>query len=250
MRRIYLDHAATTPLAPAALHAMLPWLRDTAGNPLSLHAEGRRARTAVDAARDRLAAVLGCAPREIISRGRYRGGQPGPPRSLDAGEGSADATSWQPSSTRPCSTPRDASPPRLIELTVVGCDQRARRPRALAAAVRADTVLVSLMLVNNETGTMQDVATARGCGAPAQRDPLVHTDAVQAFGRVPVHPGHLDVDLLSFGAQGLRAQGRRRPLGSARRVPGHADHRRRPGAQPAQRPGTSPASLVSRRPWS
>src|SRR5215472_6548467 len=66
---IYLDHAATTPVHPAVLDAMLPYLREVHGNPSSVHAAGRAARNAVDGARDTLAAALGCAPRELIFTG-------------------------------------------------------------------------------------------------------------------------------------------------------------------------------------
>ena len=69
MTRIHLDHAATTPLAPQVLEEMLPYLTTTQGNPSSVHASGREARSAVDAARDRIAAVLGCAQREVVFTG-------------------------------------------------------------------------------------------------------------------------------------------------------------------------------------
>src|ERR1700730_2560830 len=199
MRRIYLDHAATTPLASEALHAMLPFLRDTTGNPSSVHAEGRSARAAVDAARDRVAAVLGCAHREIVFTGS------GSEADNLALRGVVER--WSSERGRHVivasiehdavlETARRLAELGLIELTVVDCDAACRvDPDALAAAVREDTVLVSLMLVNNETGTIQDVAATANAVRQRNAATLVHTDAVQGLGRVPIQPAALGVDL-------------------------------------------------------
>jgi cysteine desulfurase len=203
-QRIYLDHAATTPVAPEVIDAMLPLLRDHWGNPSSPHGRGRRARIAVDDARDRMAAVLHCAPRELTFtsggtesdnlaiRGVLQrwGADRGRHLVVTAVEHEAVLTT---ASTLAASG--DA------EVTVVGCDDQGRvDPQRVAASVREDTVLVSLMLANNEIGTVQDVAaTAR---LVHQRNPLalVHTDAVQAFGRTALDVAALDVDLLSLSA--------------------------------------------------
>jgi len=204
MSRIYLDHAATTPLASEALQAMLPFLRDTTGNPSSVHAEGRSARAAVDAARDRIAAVLGCAHREIVFTGS------GSEADNLALRGVVER--WSSERGRHVvvasiehdavlETARRLAELGLIELTVVDCDAACRvDPDALAAAVREDTVLVSLMLVNNETGTIQDVAAAASAVHRRNATTLVHTDAVQGLGRVPIQPGPLGVDLLTLSA--------------------------------------------------
>ena len=203
-RRIYLDHAATTPPTGEVIEAMLPYLRDDWGNPSSSHARGRRARGAIDDARDRLAGLLGCAAREVT---------------FTAGGTEADNLAIRGTLGRWCAvrgrhvvtseieheavlaTAHALADQGDCELTVVRCDSAGRVDAGeLAAAVRDDTVLVSLMLANNEIGTVQDVAAA--ARAVRERNPrtLVHTDAVQAFGRLPVDVTALGVDLLSLSA--------------------------------------------------
>ncbi len=202
--RIYLDHAATTPPAGEVIDAMLPYLRDSWGTPSSPHARGRRARSAIDGARDRLADLIGCAAREVTFTaggteadnlairgvvGRW-GAERGHHLVVSAIEheavlGTAQALAEQGG----------------CELTVVGCDGDGRVDVGeVAAGLRHDTVLVSLMLANNEIGTVQDVAAV--AQAVRERNPrtLVHTDAVQAFGRLPVDVDSLGVDLLSLSA--------------------------------------------------
>ncbi|HEX4754443.1 MAG TPA: cysteine desulfurase family protein [Candidatus Dormibacteraeota bacterium] len=204
IRRTYLDHAATTPPAGEVIDAMLPYLRADWGNPSSPHARGRRARSAIDDSRDRLAGLLGCAAREVTftaggteadnlairgTLGRW-GAERGRHVVTSAIEHEAVlATAHALAGQGDC------------ELTVVSCDSNGGvDPGELAAAVRDDTVLVSLMLANNEIGTVADVATA--ARAVRERNPrtLVHTDAVQAFGRLSVDVTALGVDLLSLSA--------------------------------------------------
>src|ERR1700694_97966 len=157
---MYLDHAATTPLAPQALEAMLPHLRDATGNPSSVHAEGRSARAAVDAARDRLATVLGCAHRELVFTGSGSEADNLALRGVVerwSGERGRHVVVASIEHDGVLETARRLNELGQIDLTVVGCDPACRvDPDALAAAVRPDTVLVSLMLVSNETGTMQE----------------------------------------------------------------------------------------------
>jgi cysteine desulfurase len=204
VNRIHLDHAATTPLAAEVLEEMLPYLTTTQGNPSSVHASGRAARSAVDAARDRIAAVLGCAQREIIFTGSgteadnlaLRGvlerwsGERGRHIVVSAIEHDAILE-----------TARHLEEAGVATVTIAGCDRDCRvTPDSVAAAVTAGTVLVSVMLVNNETGAVQDVAAI--AEAVHRRNPrtLVHTDAVQALGRLPLRPETLGVDLLSISA--------------------------------------------------
>ena len=204
MIRIHLDHAATTPLAAQVLDEMLPYLTTTQGNPSSVHGSGRAARSAVDAARDRLAAVLGCAQREIVFTGSGTeadnlalrgvlerwGAERG--RHLVVSAIEHDAI---------LETARHLEDSGVAALTVAGCDRECRvSPERVAAAVTPATALVSVMFVNNETGAVQDVAAV--AEAVHRRNPrtLVHTDAVQALGRIPVDPAALGVDLLSLSA--------------------------------------------------
>ncbi len=183
---------------------MLPFLREHWGNPSSPHGRGRAARSAVDGSRDRLAAVLGCLPRELTFtsggteadnlaiRGVLErwGDERGRHVVVGAIEHEAVLTTVTSLAQR-----GDAA------VTLVGCDADGRvDPDRIAAAVRADTVLVSLMLANNEVGTVQDVDTAAQLARARNPRVLVHTDAVQALGRLPIDLRALDVDLLSISA--------------------------------------------------
>ena len=183
---------------------MLPFLREHWGNPSSPHARGRAARSAVDGARDRFAAVLGCASRELTFtsggteaddlaiRGAVQrwSAERGRHVVVSAIEHEAVLTTAAALATR-----------GEAEVTVVGCDSEGRvDPERIAAAVRDDTVLVSLMLANNEVGTVQDVGSAAALVRARNPRVLIHTDAVQAAGRLRIDVGRLDVDLLRLSA--------------------------------------------------
>jgi cysteine desulfurase len=204
MTRIHLDHAATTPLAPRVLDEMMPYLTTTHGNPSSVHATGRIARAAVDAARDRLAAVLHCAQRELVFTGSGTeadnlalrgvlerwGAERG--RHIVVSAIEHDAV---------LETARRLEETGAATVTIAPCDPDGRvSPESVAGSVTPETVLVSVMFVNNETGATQDVTAI--AEAVHRRNPraLVHTDAVQALGRIPLDPGALSVDLLSVSA--------------------------------------------------
>lgn len=201
---IYLDNAATTAPAPEVVEAMLPFLTTTWANPSSPHAAGRTARAAVDSARDRLAAAISAAPRELIFTsggteadnlavrgvlqrwGRERG------RHLVVTAIEHEAV---------LATAAGLEDAGEATVTVVGCDRQGRvDPAAVAAAVREDTVLVSVMLANNEIGTVQDVAAVGRAVRSRNPATFVHTDAVQALGRIPVAVDDIGADLLSLSA--------------------------------------------------
>ncbi|WP_095511402.1 cysteine desulfurase family protein [Rubrivirga marina] len=199
----YLDHAATTPLREEALAAMLPFLRETYGNPSSLHGPGRRARVAVDRARERVAAVIGAEPGEIV---------------FTSGGTEADNAALRGVVTG--ATRRDTGRPGLVTsaveheavlqtaqalvtdghpVTILPPDAAGRLdPAGLGDAVGEGTGLVSAMLVNNEIGTINPIReiadAAHAAGA------LMHTDAVQAAGLLTLDVDALDVDLLSLSS--------------------------------------------------
>ena len=201
MRRIYLDHNATTPLHPEALKAMLPFLQGNYGNASSIHFFGREARAALDDARERFAALLGAKAGEIVFTGS------GTEADDHAVIGAARA--FRDKGRHIVISPiehhavlhsaeylqkRDGFE---VTLLPVGRDGIVS-PDDVRRALRPDTTLVSVMWANNETGTLQPV---REIGAVCrERGVLFHTDAVQAFGKVPVSVRDLPVDLLSVSA--------------------------------------------------
>ena len=201
MADMYLDHAATTPLHPAVLEAMLPYWQSVYGNASSLHRFGRKARQAVTGARDGIADALGCSPGELV----FTGG--GTESDNMAIFGVAEAL--RPAGKRHVVTTAiehhavlhacDALERRGYEVTRVPVDRSGVvAADAIAAALRADTALVSVMYVNNETGAIQPIeAIGRLC---ANRGVTFHVDAVQALGVLPIELGALPVDLMSFSA--------------------------------------------------
>lgn len=200
MQRIYFDCNATTPLRPAVLEAMTRILRDCGGNPSSVHWHGREARAAVDEARHKVAALLGVKPSEIVFTGS------GSEADFLALIGAAEA---RPAGKDHLVTVKTEHPAvvraarRLerhgVKVTFLDVDAEGLvDPATVRHAVRKETFLVSVMMAQNETGTIQrihDIAEAlRGTGV------LFHTDAVQAAGKIQVEPNALGVDMLSLAA--------------------------------------------------
>ena len=179
--RVYLDHNATTPLAPEAREAMLPWL-GRAANASSVHAEGRAAREAVERAREAVAAALGVTSREIV---------------LTSGATEANNAVLRGfGGVRRHVVTTAAEHPSVLDpvrgaATLVPVDGLGRvDPVAVRAALREDTGLCSILLANNETGVVQDVAAiAAECRA---RGVLVHVDAAQGLGRLPIDLAGID----------------------------------------------------------
>ncbi|HEX6256579.1 MAG TPA: cysteine desulfurase family protein [Euzebyales bacterium] len=200
---IYLDHAATTPLAPAVLAAMLPAFEHGYGNPSSIHRTGRDARARVERAREQVAVALRVHPLDVLFTS---GGTEADNQALkgiawaarDAGRGNhivttaiehhavLDAAVWL----------RDA---QGFDLTIVGVEaDGVVDPDRLLAAVTDDTVVVSVMAANNEVGTIQPLDVIGP--ALADRDVCLHSDAVQAFGRTPLRVDDWHIDALTLSA--------------------------------------------------
>lgn len=194
---IYLDYAATTPLDPEVKAAMQEAL-EVYGNPSSVHGAGRRARQLLEEGRERVARALGCKPRELVltSGGTESDALAIYGVALARGRGHLVSTELEHSAV--LSALRNLE--RLgFEITLLKPDHTGLiYPEQVAEALRPDTLLVSLMTVNNEIGTLYPVrAVAELCQA---RGVLFHTDAVQAFGTVPSSVQDLEADLISIAA--------------------------------------------------
>lgn len=202
MRTIYFDYNATTPLDPSVREAMLPYLGDTFGNPSSVHHVGRRARAALDDARDRVARVWGSKPSEVVftSGGTESSNLAifGVARCFKArGRHIITSAVEHHAVLHACEYLANKEG---FEVTYLPVDPEGRvHPGTLQAALRPDTVLVSIMAANNETGTLQPVAElGRIC---RERGVLFHTDAVQWFGKEPFTDVHqFNADLVSLCA--------------------------------------------------
>ena len=236
---VYLDYNATTPLAPEALAAMMPFLHDAFGNASSIHAAGRQSRAAVDDSRERLAGLLGVKAHEII----FTSG--GTEACNLAVLGIARAHAPRGRHLITAATEHHAVLHAFehlkhhegFELTVLPVDGLGRvDPEDLKAALRRETVLASVMHANNETGTIQPLEEL----AAICREHRVcfHTDAIQTFGKLSVRPNDLGAAAVSlaahkfYGPQGAGALYLRSGVAIARIVHGGShENTRRPGTE-------------------
>jgi len=200
---IYLDHAATTPIDPAVVEAMLPFFTEHFGNPSSIYRLGQDGRAALDRARGMVARVLGARPSEIL----FTSG------ATESNNLAIKGVAWEARLRQP-----DGPAPHIVTSAVehhavlhtvdalqrqgfavsrVPCDRAGRvDPEDIAAAIRPETCLISVMYANNEVGTIQPITEV---GAIAHRHGIpFHTDAVQAAGVLSLDVDELHVDLLSL----------------------------------------------------
>ncbi|MGA8406266.1 MAG: cysteine desulfurase family protein [Candidatus Acidiferrales bacterium] len=198
--RIYLDYNATTPVAPEVLEAMLPYFRGSFGNASSIHSAGQRGRAAVDDARESVAALLGAKPSEIVFTCGgteadnlalfgivARGGQPRRHMITTAIEHHAVLNSAQ------------ALEKQGVAVTYVSAGHDGIvDPDDIREAIRPETMLISVMLANNEIGTIQPIEEVGRIAA--EEDVYLHCDAVQGAGKLPLDVNRLGVDLLSISA--------------------------------------------------
>ncbi len=200
MSMIYLDHAATTPMDPRVLEAMLPYYRTHFGNPSSVYSVGREARKAVDAARQTVADVLHTSPQEIVFTSS------GTEADNLAIKGVAEALQEKGKHMITSAIEHHAvlhsceyMEKHGWEVTVLPVDGEGLvDPAALEAAIRPETVLVTIMYANNEVGTVEPI---RELAAVAhQHNVYLHTDAVQAGGALSLDVEELGVDALSLSA--------------------------------------------------
>lgn len=202
---IYLDHNATTPVEPRVLEAMLPFLTAEFGNPSSSHAYGRAPRAAVETAREQVAEAIGARPDEVIFSGSGSEADHLALRGVVRARGGSGAHVITQATEHPAVLDAcRALTEQGVAVTTLPVDRHGLvSPTDLRAALRPETVIVSVMLANNETGTIQPIhelaEIAHAAGA------LFHTDAAQAVGKIPTAVDDLGVDLMTVVGHKLNA---------------------------------------------
>lgn len=203
MKRIYMDHSATTPVAPEVQAAMLPYFGEKFGNASSLHRSGREAKEALEDSREKVAALLGARAEEIIFTS---GGTESDNLALKGiarknqklGKHIITTQIEHPAILETCrALEKDGFEVTYLPVTGEGLVELS----TLEAAIRPDTILISVMHANNEVGTIQPLEEIGRLAA--ERDIYLHSDAVQSVGKIPVNVDDLGVDLLSLSAHKL-----------------------------------------------
>ena len=200
MERVYLDHAATTPVDPEVAEAVARVLRDAPGNPSSIYAEGRAARALVDGARAQVALAIGAQPAEIVfTSGGTEADNLALRGALKVADGRDGLVTTAIEHHAVIDTARDLERHAQARVSVVGVDgDGVVDPAAIREAIDAGTSLVSVMHANNEIGTIEPIAEI---GAICrERGVTFHTDAVQSVGALPFDVRALAVDLVSINA--------------------------------------------------
>jgi len=198
MRKVYLDNAATTPLLPEVLEAMLPYLKEAYGNPQSLHSWGDEAREAIEDARSKVAALIGAEPEEVIFTSSGTESNNFAIKGLAMAQ-QANGRHIVVSAIEHFSVLHSARTleKQGFEVTQVPVDRHGVvNPDDVAKSLRKDTVLVSIMHANGEVGTIEPIAEI--AEVVKKTKALFHTDAVAAAGTIPVDARELGVDALSL----------------------------------------------------
>lgn len=205
MQKIYLDFNASTPLAPEVVDAMQPLLNDYYGNPSALHWAGKPVKELLHKAREQVAELIACSPKDIIFTS---GGSEANNLALKGfyfknqhkGKHIITSKIEHPAILNPCKFLEKVG----AQVTYVGVDQYGRvSPEEIEKAITKDTILITIMHSNNETGTLQPL---KEIGEIADRYGIAfHTDASQSVGKVPVEVNELKVDMLTIAGHKLYA---------------------------------------------
>jgi len=254
---IYLDNAATTRVCPEAAQAALAAMTEGFGNPSSGYAAGKEAAARLKACRETVAAALGCEAEELyFTSCGTEGDNWAVSAAVDHGRRRGKHIITTAIEHAAVLEPVRDLARQGYEVTYLKPDRAGRVSlEELRSALRPDTVLVSMMLVNNELGTLQPVAEAARMVKACSPDILFHTDAVQAFLKVPFTPGELGVDLLTIsghkvrapkgvGAQYIRRGLKLRPL----LLGGGQESGLRPGTEPTAQIAAFAAAVAAWRP--
>jgi len=203
MKKIFLDHAATTPADPRVVEAMLPYFSDSFGNPSSIHSLGLETRTAVAEAREKVASLIGAVSDEIV----FTSGGTEADNLAIKGVAQANAQKGKHIVATRIEHHAVEESCRYLEkqgfkVTLVGVDQDGMvRPGDVEKAITPETILISVMHANNEVGTIQPIAEIGKLAR--KRGVYFHTDAVQTVGHIPAMVDELGVDLLAVSAHKL-----------------------------------------------
>ncbi|MCH7987323.1 MAG: aminotransferase class V-fold PLP-dependent enzyme, partial [Acidobacteria bacterium] len=198
MLRVYIDHNATTPVAPEVVQAMMPFLTEAYGNASSIHSWGQRARAAVEQARRQVAALIGAREKEVVFTS---GGTEADNLALRGVMGAAErphphvvtTTIEHHAVLNTC----QALEVEGVRVTYVGVSaEGVVNPEDIRRALTPETVLITVMHANNELGTVQPIAEIARMAR--ERKIVFHTDAVQSVGKLPLDVKALGVDLLSL----------------------------------------------------
>lgn len=203
MKRIYMDHSATTPVAPEVMEAMLPYFSEKFGNASSLHSFGLEAKEALEESREKVAGLLGAKPEEII---------------FTSGGTESDNLALKGIARKNQKSGKHIITTRVEHPAILECCRKLEKEgfevtylpvtneglvdiATLESAIRSDTILISVMHANNEVGTIQPLEEIGRLAA--EKDIYLHTDAVQSVGKIPTDVNKLGVDLLSLSAHKL-----------------------------------------------